>query len=110
MSNEITVLSEISIVKCVCEEADGRILRHAINMGRQGYNHVLVKTVDSDVVILSIAYADVARKHGVEKPFVNYGLSNEKCFDIFDTCTELGDDVCKGLPFFHALRNSGRNG
>ena len=56
LSNDQNISSESDIYECASEEAYARIVRHAINLGKRGYSHVQVKTVDSDVVILTIAY------------------------------------------------------
>ena len=51
------------------EEADARLIRHEINLSKQGYKNVLIHTVDSDVLLLSIAYADKMIENGGE--FIN---------------------------------------
>ena len=55
--------------------------------------------IDSDVLVLSI---DLAKQSGLENLYVLYG-PKEKYYNIFDNFSELGIDVCKGLPFFHAF-------
>ena len=103
MSNDCSVLSEKAINKCISEEAVPRLVRHAINLGKSGYNHVHIRTVDSDVVILSIA-SHKANKHGVSELFLLHGLpSKEKYYNVHDICSDFGLDICRGLSFFHAL-------
>ena len=51
------------------EEADARLIRHEINLSKQGYKNILIHTVDSDVLLLSIAYADKMIENGGE--FIN---------------------------------------
>ena len=98
MSNISSVIHEQDINICSSEEADQRIIRHVINLAKQGYKQSLVKTVDCDVAVLSIAYADSAHDHGLENLFVLYG-PDEKYFDILEISRSLGIEVCKALPF-----------
>ena len=95
-------MSETDIVKCTSEEADPRIVRHVINLGKLGYTNVRVKTVDSDVVMLCLAHADIALANGIEKYIVMYGTKG-KTIDIISNFNKFGVDVCEGLPFFHAF-------
>ena len=104
LSNQVCVMSENDIAKCTSEEADARMVRHAINLGKQSFKHVVIRTVDSDVVVLTMANAEIARTSGVTSFFLIYGLAGqEKYLNVFEVSVQLGKDVCKGLPFFHAL-------
>ena len=51
------------------EEADARLIRRGINLSKQGYKNILIHTVDSDVLLLSIAYANKMIENGAE--FIN---------------------------------------
>ena len=44
-----------SVAPCKQEEADTRILLHAKDVVMQGYERILIRTVDTDVIVLSIA-------------------------------------------------------
>ena len=77
-------------------------MRHVINLGKNRYTDVLVKTVDSDVVMLCLTYADVAKSNGIENFFMCYGPKDKK-IDVFENFNRLGANVCKGLSFFHAF-------
>ena len=93
-------MSENDIVKCTSEEADARMDNYQLISG----SRTVIRTVDSDVVILTLAYAEIVRTHGVKDFFLIYGLAGkEKYLNAFEVCSQLGTDVCKGLPFFHAL-------
>ena len=102
VSNSEEVLSETDINQCSSEETDAWIVRHVINLGNNGYTDVLVKTVDSDVVMLYLTYADVAKSNGIENFFMCYG-PKEKKIDVLENFNRLGANVCKGLSFFHAF-------
>ena len=66
ISNSEAVLPDTNIKQCSSKEAHPRIVCHVIDPGKKGYNNVQVKTVDSDVVILCLTYADVAMSNGIE--------------------------------------------
>ena len=86
---------------CTSEEADSRVIRHAINLGVNDYKEVSIGTVDSDVVV-SFGYADIVKDAGVEKFSLVYG-SKEKYFNVFDNWSYFLEDICRALPYFHAL-------
>ena len=46
------VLHEALISPCTSEEADQRIIRHAINLADKGYQHIQIRSEDTDVIIL----------------------------------------------------------
>ena len=71
-------------------------------MDRQGYTQTLVKCVYSDVSILAHAYADIAQQAGLEMLFLVYG-PEEKYYNALENVDNLGVNVCKALPFFHAF-------
>ena len=95
-------MPEIDINQGNNEEANPRIVRNVINLGKKGYTNVQVKTVDSDVVILCLTHADVAMSNGIKSFLVLYG-SKDKKIDIIDNFDKLGVSVCKSLAFFHAF-------
>ena len=73
ISNDNSVLNENLITVCTSEEADSRIIRHAINLKVNDYKEVLIETDDSDVVVLSLGYADIVKDAGVAKFSVVHG-------------------------------------
>ena len=52
--------------------------------------------------MLSIGYAKIVKDADVEKVSVVYG-PKEKYFDVFDNLSYFGEDICRALPYFHAL-------
>ena len=102
ISNDNNVLNENLITVSTSEEADSRIIQHAINIGFNDYKEVSIQTVDLGVVVLSLGYANIVKDAGVEKFSVVYG-SKEKYFDVFDNLSYFGEDICTALSYFHAL-------
>ena len=44
------------MLNCKAEEADVKLIRHAFHCLKEGYKLILVKTIDSDVLVLLISY------------------------------------------------------
>ena len=44
------------IMLCTSEEADARLIRHALSCVKDGSERVVIRTVDTDVVVLLIGY------------------------------------------------------
>ena len=59
-----------SISPCNHEEAHARVLLHAAGAVKKGYTKILIKTVGTDVFVLSVAYAD---RIGAEELWVAFG-------------------------------------
>ena len=92
------VLSETDISQC----SRPKIVGHVINLGKKGYPKVQVKTVDSDVVILCLTYADVAMSNLIESFLVVFGPKNNK-IDIVDNFNKFSVSACKILACFNAF-------
>ena len=59
ISNTRSTFSEELILYCNTEEADAKLIRHCINLADQGYKHIVLRTVDSNVLVLMLAYSHV---------------------------------------------------
>ena len=44
-----------TLAPCSHEEADSRIFVHVKNMAQQAYTKVMIRTVDTDVVVIAVA-------------------------------------------------------
>ena len=65
------------------EEADARLIRHGINLSKQGYKNIVIHTLDSDVLLLLIAYANKMIENGTEFINVNLGTGlDAKIYDV----------------------------
>ena len=91
ISNDSNVLNENLITICTSEEADSRIIRHAINLGVSNYKEVSIETVDSDKVVLYFGYANIIDV-GLFKFSVVY-RPKEKYFDVFDNLSYFEEDL-----------------
>ena len=90
ISNDNNVLTGNLITICTSEEADSRIIRHALNLGVNNYKEVSIQTVYSDVVLLSFGYASIVKDAGVGTFFVAFG-PKETYIDVFDKSSYFGE-------------------
>ena len=86
---------------CTHEEADTRLLLHAADCAQHGYKKIMLRTVDTDVVVLSTAiFKDLA----IDEMWISFGMGKSwRYIPIQELVTILGPDRAKGLPVFHAL-------
>ena len=80
------------------------MIRHGINLSKQGYKSILIHTVDSDVLLLSIAYGNKKIGNGIE--FINVNLETwlaAKTYDVIQLRDMIGHHRSLALPFFHAF-------
>ena len=70
---------------------------------RNGVTTIVVRTADSDVIVLLVAFRHFAGNFN-SKVFSYFGSGNKACFyNINEICLSLGEDVCHSLPFFFAF-------
>ena len=50
----MTITDAANLSPCTHEEADMRLLLHAADAARRGYTKVMVRTVDTDVVVIAV--------------------------------------------------------
>ena len=90
-SNKEYVFTEELIAYCNVEEADARLMRHRINSSKQGYKNILIHTVDSDVLLLLIAYTNKIIENGTEFINVNLGTGiDAKTYDVIQLRDMIG--------------------
>ncbi len=91
------------LAPCSHEEADSRIMLHVADQVGQGYTKISVRTVDTDIVILSVA---TARKLMPELSELWVAFGTAKSFRYLpthDICNALGPRRSLALPLFHAF-------
>ena len=102
ISNDNNVLNESLPTVCTSEEADSRMIRHGISLRVNDYKEVSIEMVDSDIIMLFFGYANIVKDACVENFSEVYG-PKEKYFDAFDNVSYFEEDICRVLPYFHAL-------
>ena len=91
---------------CTSEEADPRLVRHAISCLEHNVQSVIVRTVDTDVFILLVTHWPYMSELGYETSLyclMGSDSRNLKCYNIKEIAFQIGHDLCKGLAFFYAL-------
>ena len=91
-----------SLSPCNHEEADSRMLLHASHAAHCGHHKVLIRTVDTDVVVLAVS---VAQGLGSEyELWLAFGTSKHfRYIAAHKIANRLGSEKSQALPMFHAL-------
>ena len=95
---------DISITHCQSEEADQRLIRHTLHCISAYYKKIVVRTVDTDVLILLKSY--VSQFYGLCTDVNTYAhMVNSACeyYDAISAIFELVKETCNGLPFFFCI-------
>lgn len=58
------------------EEADGRLLLHAVDMVHNGAKSVVIRATDTDVVVLAVSFFPELRAKGLCELWVQYGTGD----------------------------------
>ena len=95
---------DISITHCQSEEADQRLIRHTLHCISAQYKKIVVRTVDTDVLILLMSYVsqfyDLCTDVNIYAHMVNSAC---EYYDVISAIFDLGKKTCNALPFFYAF-------
>ncbi len=93
--------SHSSLSPCYHEEADSRLLIHAKHCADQGHQNVLIRTVDTDVVVLAISTFHLL---SLSELWIAFGTKAAyRYIPIHEIARSLDWERAQGLRFFHAL-------
>ena len=97
---------DIFQISSTAEEADQKIVRHAFHCIRSGYTDIEVQSIDTDVLVLLLAY--VAKTlEVIDDPALSIHFklitANPKWFDIISLTNHFGINICKACPYFDAF-------
>ena len=83
------------------EEADTRMLLHVAHASQSGMEKVMIRTVDTDVVIIALsAFTSL----NLSELWISFGTgNNHRLLPIHLIFHTVGAVKCSGLPFFHAF-------
>ena len=102
LSNKATDLSDIT--PSDHEEADSRMILHLRHAVMDGHKKVFLRTVDSDVVVLSVHHFATLQNLGLTELWIGFGSGKAYTdIPIHEISLQLGNDKCIALPFFHAF-------
>jgi hypothetical protein len=86
---------------CKHSEADTRILLHLAHAVQQGHTAAYVRTVDSDVVVLSVRFFDTL---GLSELCFGFGTGKRyRDIPVHVLNSNLGPSKSLALPLFHSL-------
>lgn len=84
------------------EEADGRLLLHVKHAVESGHTRILIRTVDSDVVVISISL--FPQIQDIDELWIEYGCGKYRKFiPIHEICVKLSPEICINLLAFHSV-------
>lgn len=74
---------------------------HASDCARQGIDNIILRTVDTDVVVLAIANF---RRLQINRLWIAFGVGKQyRYIEIHDIVRALGEDKSQVLHVFHAF-------
>jgi hypothetical protein len=86
---------------CTHEEADARLVLHAIHAANENHQKIKIRTVDSDVVIIAVS---AFRSIRCTELWVTYGTGPHIMhLPIHEIAASLSPSMCRTLPLFHAF-------
>ena len=100
LTNDDNLSLQMDISCCTAEEADPRIIRHAINQANNGVKTIRIETIDTDVLVLSLSHVGSMIQAGANSIHTRVANSD---YDLTELYNRYGTDICKALPYFYAL-------
>ena len=95
--NKITTISPTDH-----EEADSRMMLHLQHAVMAGHKVAFVRTVDSDVVVLSIHHYPTFQNLGLTGLWIGFGCGkNYRDTPVHEVSAQLGPNRCLALPCIH---------
>jgi len=86
------------------EEADCRIIQHAMHATRNRKKCIIVLSTDSDVMVLLMHYWSQLKISGLQELWIKTGVGDSTRFiPIHTLASTIGTDVCRVLPAVHCL-------
>ena len=103
LSNNGFLAADTTLSPNSAEEADQKLVRHALQCVRSGIDYVMVRTVDTDMILLLVAYRHWEVNINSKVFACMVVGTDENYFDINSISSQLSHEKCQALPFFHAL-------
>ena len=100
------VSDERCIVYCTSEEADARVVRHARDAASEGFTFIMIRTIDTDVLILALSYAStlsVEKEHSIFVAMYSTKGNAVTYYNVNEIACKLGVRTLSALPFFFAF-------
>ena len=99
---ELTLSSPpTEMMECSHEEADTRLMLHAYHASQCGYRKILIRTVDTDVVVLAVSRV---QDLGVDEIWIAFGTGKHfRYLPVHSIAEHLGPQRSRALPVFHSI-------
>ncbi|KAG7169067.1 hypothetical protein Hamer_G026031 [Homarus americanus] len=92
-----------NLAPCNHEVADTRMMVHAADALESGHRRILIRTVDTDVVILRVALAN-EQSEVLDELWLTFGTGkNRRYIAAHQIAKALGPEKSIALPVFHAI-------
>lgn len=89
------------------EEADARLVWHARDMAEHGATCVLVRSSDTDVLVLFVSYFGILKEGGLKELWMLTGTGiKSRYVPVHAIAEALGREKSEALPGFHAYTGS----
>ena len=86
---------------CTHEEADTRLLLHGADAARRGYTKVMVRTVDTDFVVIAVTEFQYL---SLSELWIEFGVGKHlKYLPAHDISRTIGEEKSQALLAFHAF-------
>lgn len=99
-NNDDSTFTPVPALKSTHEEADTRLLLHAQHAASNGYPTVTIKSPDTDVAVLAVAFSHAIPAKII---FLTGSGSKKREVDINAISDKLGRTICDALPGFHSF-------
>lgn len=93
-------MDQTDLAPCSHEEADTRLMVHLAD-GAKAHKRFLIRTVDTDVVVLAVSLA--SRHHDIEIWVAMGTGKNFRYITVHDVARAMGAEKAGCLPMFHAF-------
>ena len=96
-------LEDLTILApCNHEEADNRMLLHISHAAKHGHHKILIRTVDTHVVVLAMSMAHALQSG--DELWLAFGTGESfRYFAAHEIAAGFGPEKAQALPMFHAL-------
>ena len=97
--------ASFSDLYCNHEEADTRLFVHVAHaVENNSVDRAAIISNDTDIVVITAALFEKLAEEGLKELWVAFGQSGKRRWlPIHKLIENLGTEICKGLPFFHAF-------
>ena len=86
------------------EEADVRMIPHALHSVNEGASRVILLSNDTDIVVLGLHYRGLLKGHGLKELWIRAGAGNSTRHITLHTLAERMDsEICKVILSLHHL-------